>query len=499
MIVKFFKAPKSGNGKGSVYYLLDKRVKENTSRLLYGSKREVLELIDNIDSKYKTTVGCLSFEEKNIDEKAKHQIMREFERQLLPGLEKEKNYKILWVEHTDKNRLELNFVIPRIELETGRHLSPYYYKSHQKAMDNWRELTNLHFGFSQPNDPQKEKSKEHTKIRKSNEIHNKLEQEILENIYDDKIKNRDDLIDFVNSKPNFKVTRTGKEYISIKEIIPNKTTKARRYKGVLYNERFRDIGTIRTELDRKKSDIATFNGRSTEEIQQRIRRLQNDTREYRKFRARQLQESIGKLSNDTKQDRTNHQGEHQGRDRHEIKRTNTDQERDIGRDREQAHSMADNRDLHLDRNNYGYVHRIQLPTLESKKTEKEGNDTRRNRKREYELRKRAIANARTRQRKLVQAERESFIRDTIIKSEHQELSTKLRNWSRTRTEQHFAGLRDLIKSVCETVSSTVHSAISAFGHYTTRITNNIRAEQKKQQQRNREQPETQSVRRMKRP
>ncbi|WP_460182066.1 hypothetical protein, partial [Escherichia coli] len=37
----------------------------------------------------------------------------------------EKNqYSILWVEHQDKGRLELNFVIPNMELQTGKRLQP---------------------------------------------------------------------------------------------------------------------------------------------------------------------------------------------------------------------------------------------------------------------------------------------------------------------------------------------------------------------------------------
>ncbi|MGK3325838.1 hypothetical protein ACSLPB_29600, partial [Escherichia coli] len=42
----------------------------------------------------------------------------------LPGLEKNQ-YSILWVEHQDKGRLELNFVIPNMELQTGKRLQPY--------------------------------------------------------------------------------------------------------------------------------------------------------------------------------------------------------------------------------------------------------------------------------------------------------------------------------------------------------------------------------------
>ena len=48
-----------------------------------------------------------------------------------PGLDKDQ-YQILWVQHQDKvnqdtgeTRLELNFVIPNVEL-TGKRLQPFY-------------------------------------------------------------------------------------------------------------------------------------------------------------------------------------------------------------------------------------------------------------------------------------------------------------------------------------------------------------------------------------
>jgi hypothetical protein len=48
-----------------------------------------------------------------------------------PGLDKDQ-YQILWVQHQDKvnqtqeTRLELNFVIPNVELSTGKRLQPFY-------------------------------------------------------------------------------------------------------------------------------------------------------------------------------------------------------------------------------------------------------------------------------------------------------------------------------------------------------------------------------------
>ncbi|MFS1178769.1 relaxase/mobilization nuclease domain-containing protein, partial [Enterococcus lactis] len=73
-------------------------------------------------------------------------VMASFERVLMPGLEKNQ-YSILWVEHQDKGRLELNFVIPNMELQTGKRLQPYYDRADRPRIDAWQTLVNHHYGL----------------------------------------------------------------------------------------------------------------------------------------------------------------------------------------------------------------------------------------------------------------------------------------------------------------------------------------------------------------
>ncbi|EEZ6074964.1 relaxase/mobilization nuclease domain-containing protein, partial [Escherichia coli O6] len=47
-------------------------------------------------------------------------------------------YSILWVEHQDKGRLELNFVIPNMELQSGKRLQPYYDRADRPRIDAWQ-------------------------------------------------------------------------------------------------------------------------------------------------------------------------------------------------------------------------------------------------------------------------------------------------------------------------------------------------------------------------
>ncbi|WP_407254228.1 relaxase family protein [Klebsiella michiganensis] len=66
----------------------------------------------------KYTSGVLSFAEADLPPGQREKLMASFERVLMPGLDKDQ-YSILWVEHADKGRLELNFLIPNTELLTG--------------------------------------------------------------------------------------------------------------------------------------------------------------------------------------------------------------------------------------------------------------------------------------------------------------------------------------------------------------------------------------------
>ncbi|KZJ37238.1 hypothetical protein AWG80_25545 [Escherichia coli] len=124
MIVKFHARGKGG-GSGPVDYLLGRERNREGATVLQGNPEEVRELIDATPFAKKYTSGVLSFAEKELPPGGREKVMASFERVLMPGLEKNQ-YSILWVEHQDKGRLELNFVIPNMELQTGKRLQPYY-------------------------------------------------------------------------------------------------------------------------------------------------------------------------------------------------------------------------------------------------------------------------------------------------------------------------------------------------------------------------------------
>lgn len=259
MVVKFFSNKKGGSVK-ALDYLLNHREKDGTARVLIGDEQLTRNIINSISFKHKVCVGCLSFEEQNIDEDLKYKIMSDFEKHLLPSLESDQ-YNILWVEHIDKGRLELNFVIPKIELTSRISMNPFYHKQDLSRVDTWQNLTNLTYGFTNPKDPAKERTLQGASKKISlQKDYEQLDVTLHELVKNGQIKNRDQMIELLNQNEIF-VNRVGSDYISLK--LPD-SKKARRYKGGIYSEEFRSIREFENISKRTEQRIDEYNRRDTQ-------------------------------------------------------------------------------------------------------------------------------------------------------------------------------------------------------------------------------------------
>ncbi len=248
MLVKFWGINQGGgDGDGSVNYLLNERVEQGTAKVLKGDANLTKSLLLSLTQKHKACVGCLSFEESNINDGLKYELMESFENALLTQ-EMQGRYNILWVEHTDKGRLELNFVIPRIDLIIQKAFTPYYHSADITRIDIWKDCINLKHNFTNPKDLEKQHNiqQHQTKNPKNKELlatYEKLDKLIQDNL--GKLFNsRADIINFLKDN-QCEVTRQGKDYISVK--LPNEP-KAKRLKGFYYHETFRTIADIREQL-----------------------------------------------------------------------------------------------------------------------------------------------------------------------------------------------------------------------------------------------------------
>ena len=205
-------------------------------------------------------MGCLSFEESDIDLDTKQKVIDEFETLLLGGYKE--RFNVLWVQHVDKGRLELNFAIPKIDLENNMAFNPYYDKTDRALIDAWQNLTNFKFNFSDPKDP----AKVHMLQGSRKEIGVIKDYIELEKILTDKFINqeftcRDDILNALKSS-DIDITRIGKDYISVK--LPN-SKKAKRFKGDMFSEEFRDIKSMEQLQNKTEARAADFRSRADEQ------------------------------------------------------------------------------------------------------------------------------------------------------------------------------------------------------------------------------------------
>ncbi|GAA7133211.1 hypothetical protein HpBGD42_06520 [Helicobacter pylori] len=267
MLVKFWGTNQGGgDGDGSVNYLLNERVEQGTAKVLKGDANLTKSLLLSLTQKHKACVGCLSFEESNIDESLKYELMESFENALLTE-SMQNRYNILWVEHTDKGRLELNFVIPKIDLEKQKAFNPYYHKVDLKRIDTWKDCINLKHNFTNPKDLEKQQISNYhnTKTPQGKAIfknYKELDNYLYNAVTQGLLNSRAEIIELLQAS-NYEITRQGKDYISVK--LPNQQ-KAKRLKGIIYDERFTEQRLIEQELREYSQNKDTSRERDTREI-----------------------------------------------------------------------------------------------------------------------------------------------------------------------------------------------------------------------------------------
>ncbi len=308
MLVKFWGIKQGGgDGDGSVNYLLNERVEQGTAKVLRGDANLTKSLLLSLTQKHKACVGCLSFEESNINESLKYELMESFENALLTQ-EMQGRYNILWVEHTEKGRLELNFVIPRIDLIIQKAFTPYYHSADITRIDLWKDYINLKHNFTNPKNIEKQHNiqQHQTKNLQNKELlatYEKLDKLIQDNL-GTLFNSRADIINFLKDN-QCEVTRQGKDYISVK--LPNEP-KAKRLKGFYYHETFKTIKYIRNQLSearqrenqRERSNSYTTNNNHVELLRELENKLHRHI-EYKQQYYKQLHEFNSKEPREPKE------------------------------------------------------------------------------------------------------------------------------------------------------------------------------------------------------
>ena len=245
MIVKFHPRGRGG-GAGPVDYLLGKDRQREGASVLQGKPEEIRELIDASPYVKKYTSGVLSFAEADLPPGQREKLMASFERVLMPGLDKDQ-YSVLWVEHQDKGRLELNFLIPNTELLTGRRLQPYYDRADRPRIDAWQTIVNGRLGLHDPNAPENRRALVTPSglPKTKQEAAEAITRGLLTLASSGELKSRQDVTDTLEGA-GFEVVRTTKSSISIADPDGGRNI---RLKGAIYEQSFNAGEGLRAAIE----------------------------------------------------------------------------------------------------------------------------------------------------------------------------------------------------------------------------------------------------------
>jgi len=278
MIVKFFKGGRTFNGAKSAFkYLLNERAEQGTAKVYKGDPDLTLKIIKNIKNKWKFTSGVISFEENITDENILNEIIKEFEKTFFAGLN-EDQYNISYILHTDKNRTELHFLAPRLELTSQKAYNPYYVKKDFTKKDLFQDYINARFNLSSPH----KKEKQHLiaiqpnfKTKKSKFVE-QINEYVVELIKNNFIENREDIVTYLK-KIELEV-KESKNYIAVKTA---KMPKFVRLKGEIYAKDFGSFERIRTKQEKRDREHCR---KDYKEYKERLNKYITRATEYNKTR-----------------------------------------------------------------------------------------------------------------------------------------------------------------------------------------------------------------------
>ena len=253
MINKTFKGGRTYDGaKTTIEYLLNERVEEGSSRLLIGDSELTLSFIKYASrkNKWSWSSGVLTFLE-TFDDKTKLEIIDIWRETFFCGLDSSQ-YNDLWINHQDKNRTELHYIVPRLELSTGLSFNPYFVTRDFHKKDLFQEYINLKYGFSSFKDAKEITSRYDNKNWNSDvsKLKKEIDKEVLNLIKKGSINNRDEMIEYMR-EVGFEIKYLGKESLSFthSEVINNKGENfSITMKGKQYGESYRDWESLEAEV-----------------------------------------------------------------------------------------------------------------------------------------------------------------------------------------------------------------------------------------------------------
>ncbi len=236
-------------------------------QVLRGDPAMTRALIDSIERRWKFTSGALSWHpDEKISEAQEEEVMDAFERVAFAGLEADQR-NILWVRHTHAGHHELHFLIPRLELSSGKDFNACP-PGWQKDFDVFRDLFNWREGWARPNDPARTRDelpkkadlfkarmarwgkeiRESDRDRAKEIIHAFLKKKVTQGL----VRNREDVLSALKEQ-GLSINREGRDYISV--IAPDSGMKMR-FRGGFYARVWTPKVAQDEESEEKKKETA---------------------------------------------------------------------------------------------------------------------------------------------------------------------------------------------------------------------------------------------------
>ena len=280
----------TGDGDRPVRYLIREDIpsrKEHPPEVLRGDPKLTAALINSIERRWKFTSGVLAWHpDDDVNEAQERDVMDAFESVAFAGLEAGQR-NILWVRHRHAGHHELHFLIPRMELSSGKDFNACP-PGWQKDFAVFRDLFNWREGWARPDDPARSRDflpdkadlihaqavRWNRKIKSSNRDEAKATiTELLKNrLAQGDIKSREDVLNILKEE-GLHISRAGRDYIGV--VVPESGLRVR-LRGGIFAESWKP------KEDASKEEVRPVK----QEVQKRISRLEKELEQVLEKRKR---------------------------------------------------------------------------------------------------------------------------------------------------------------------------------------------------------------------
>ncbi|MBY5971401.1 relaxase/mobilization nuclease domain-containing protein [Ferrimonas balearica] len=192
-----------------------KRVRRSIApEVLKGHPERMIDLVDAVPHRWRYKSGVLSFAAEDAPtEEQQRQMMEAFEAFACPGLAHD-SYRMLWVRHLHAGRVELHFLMPRMELRTGKSLN-IAPPGHEQSFLAFMDLHNRRHGWADPMDPARARDvKTITEAPERAQTREAVHEWVKEQVGLGAIHDRDTLLEALKSV-GFAIPRAGDDFVTV--------------------------------------------------------------------------------------------------------------------------------------------------------------------------------------------------------------------------------------------------------------------------------------------